>query len=194
MLYYREKEKAKLNLFSIRFFALLCLAFLSTFFLPSPPDRTNLNADLHPRPSQKNSIPPASTYAPLPDFDLKEPSFTEPAVGVLTSPFGNRWGRNHNGIDIGAEQGSDIIAADSGYVLLSEWVDGYGNYLIIDHGNGFETAYAHCSELLVSQGTQVCQGQIIALVGSTGNSTGPHLHFEIKLDGIFQDPLNYVIY
>lgn len=120
--------------------------------------------------------------------------FTEPAVGVLTSPYGERWGRTHEGIDIGGETGSNILAADSGTVLLSQWVDGYGNYIEIDHGNGFKTAYGHCDELYVAKGDIVIQGQAIASMGSTGNSTGPHLHFEVLLDGVPQNPLDYVMY
>ncbi|MBQ2614125.1 MAG: M23 family metallopeptidase [Clostridia bacterium] len=120
--------------------------------------------------------------------------FTEPAQGVLTSEYGERWGRNHSGIDIGGEDGSNILAADGGTISFAGWVEGYGNYLSIDHGNGFETAYAHCSELLVAQGEVVSQGQVIAYMGNTGNSTGPHLHFEVKREGVFQDPLDYVLY
>ena len=73
-------------------------------------------------------------------------------------------------------------------------MSGYGNYIIIDHGNGIETAYGHCSKLLAEKGESVRRGDKIALVGSTGNSTGPHLHFEIKINGEFVDPLNYVFY
>ncbi len=121
-------------------------------------------------------------------------SFIEPAVGVLTSPYGTRWGRLHEGIDIGGEHGSEILAADTGVVKLSQWVDGYGNYIEIEHNNGFTTAYGHCDELLVSEGDSVLKGQSIATMGNTGNSTGPHLHFEVLHHGKPQNPLDYVIY
>ena len=120
--------------------------------------------------------------------------FAIPAQGVLTSPFGSRWGRQHTGIDIGAQQGADIVAAKSGRVIYSGWADGYGYYVILDHGDGFKTAYGHCSALFVNEGDNVLKGQKIAGVGSTGNSTGPHLHFEVKCGDVYQDPLNYVTY
>ena len=138
----------------------------------------------------------AETQGPLPVFGPKDVSvfFIEPTEGVLTSAFGSRWGRVHNGIDIGGEDGTEILAADSGRVVYAGWLDGYGNCVTIDHENGFETAYAHCSELVISEGEYVAQGQKIAHMGSTGNSTGPHLHFEVKKDGEYLDPLNYVLY
>lgn len=120
--------------------------------------------------------------------------FDEPAEGILTSEFGARWGRMHTGIDIGGESGSDILAADGGVVTYSAWVNGYGNYIAIDHENGYQTAYAHLDELLVSEGERVFKGQKIAYMGSTGNSTGPHLHFEIKYCGEYNNPLDYVVY
>lgn len=121
-------------------------------------------------------------------------SFENPAVGVLTSNFGSRWGRMHKGIDIGADSGAEIVAAESGTVICAKWVNGYGNYIVIEHQNGYSTAYAHCQGFCVSEGESVKKGQVIGLVGSTGNSTGPHLHFEILLDGEHQNPLDYVMY
>lgn len=149
-----------------------------------------------PNGSGYEMVVAAETQGPLPVFGPKNISvvFTEPTEGVLTSAFGSRWGREHNGIDIGGEDGAEILAADSGRVVYAGWMDGYGNYLIIEHENGFQTAYAHCSELVVSEGEYVAQGQKIACMGSTGNSTGPHLHFEVKKDGEYLDPLAYVLY
>ncbi len=121
-------------------------------------------------------------------------SFTEPAVGVLTSPFGQRWGRMHEGIDIGGDNGSDILAAESGMVEYSGWVNGYGNYIRIVHQEGYKTAYAHMGEIFVKEGDFVQKGDRIATMGSTGNSTGPHLHFEIISDGECLNPLEFVIY
>lgn len=120
--------------------------------------------------------------------------FINPAHGVLTSEYGERWGRKHTGIDIGGNEGSDIVAAGGGKVVFAGWVTGYGYYTVIDHENGFQTAYAHCSELLVSSGERVLKGQKIAFMGNTGNSTGTHLHFEVKSDGEYCNPLDYVVY
>ncbi len=120
-------------------------------------------------------------------------TFAMPTSGKLTSPYGARWGRTHAGIDVGAKTGTPIYAADNGIVTVSEFKNnGYGNFVSIDHGNGFVTYYAHCSELLVKEGDVVAKGDLIAKVGNTGRSTGPHLHFEIRLDGTAQNPLNYV--
>ena len=119
-------------------------------------------------------------------------SFIMPTKGVITSGFGARWGRNHNGIDIAAPIGSSINASDSGVVIFAGYKGSYGNLVKIDHKNGYVTYYAHCSEILVSEGEAVSQGQLIAKVGSTGNSTGPHCHFEVQTDGVAQNPLNYV--
>lgn len=120
-------------------------------------------------------------------------NFITPAPGTITSRFGVRSRDNHKGIDIGAPKGTPIKAAASGTVVHSgNKNDGYGNYIILSHGNGVQTYYAHCSELLVSKGEEVMQGQVIAKVGSTGISTGNHLHFEIRLNGVAQNPQNYV--
>ncbi len=111
---------------------------------------------------------------------------------TVSSPFGPRWGRFHTGIDLALAQGNPICAADSGIVIFSGYSGGYGNLVKIDHGNGMQTNYAHCSQLLVSQGQQVERGEEIALVGSTGNSTGPHLHFEVVIDGSCVNPANHL--
>ena len=90
--------------------------------------------------------------------------------------------------------GSNIVAAESGTVILANygWNGGYGNYIILNHGNGITTRYAHASQLYVSAGQAVTKGQVIAAVGTTGNSTGPHLHFEIRINGSHTNPLNYL--
>ena len=110
----------------------------------------------------------------------------------VSSPYGPRWGRLHHGIDFGLKQGSNIYAADSGKVYCAGSCGGYGNLVKVDHGNGMQTYYAHCSEILVAEGQQVEAGEQIALVGSTGNSTGPHLHFEVIINGVRVDPLNFL--
>lgn len=119
-------------------------------------------------------------------------SFIMPASGRLSSGYGPRWGRNHNGIDIAAAVGTPVYASDDGVVTCAEYKNSYGNLVKIDHGNGFETYYAHNSEILVSFNEPVKKGQLIALVGSTGNSTGPHCHFEIHYNGEILNPLDYV--
>jgi murein DD-endopeptidase MepM/ murein hydrolase activator NlpD len=115
-----------------------------------------------------------------------------PVNGVLTSGFGPRWGRMHEGIDIGAPSGTPIRAAAAGRIIYASYNSGgYGNLTIIDHGNGLSTAYAHQSAIYVSGGS-VSQGTVIGAVGSTGSSTGPHLHFEVRVNGSPVDPLGYL--
>ncbi|WP_425058454.1 Murein hydrolase activator EnvC [Sporomusa carbonis] len=121
-----------------------------------------------------------------------------PASGPITSPFGWRthpiFGTQifHTGIDIGADYGDQVAAADSGVVVYSGWMGGYGKAVIIDHGGGISTLYAHNSELLVEEGARVRKGQIISRVGSTGYSTGPHLHFEVRENGSPVSPFSYL--
>lgn len=122
---------------------------------------------------------------------LSTGAFLWPTTGRVTSPFGPRWGGFHSGVDIGAAQGTPIKAADRGIVSFSGWNGGYGYMVRIEHGNGFATLYAHASKLLVSQNDVVEKGQTIALVGNTGNSYGPHLHFEIISNGKPLDPMTY---
>lgn len=125
--------------------------------------------------------------------DVATGSFIRPTGGYLSSGFGARWGTVHQGLDLANTIGSPIVASDGGKVVYSAFnTGGYGYLVIIDHENGYQTYYAHCSQLLVNVGDRVCQGQQIALVGSTGNSTGPHCHFEVRLNGTPQDPSNYI--
>ena len=111
--------------------------------------------------------------------------------GSLTSRYGLRRGRVHSGVDIAAPTGTPIYAADSGVVTMAQWYSGYGKTVVIDHGNGVSTLYGHCSEILVRVGSKVEKGQLIARVGSTGRSTGSHLHFEVRERGRACDPLRY---
>ena len=115
-----------------------------------------------------------------------------PVNGPVVSGYGMRWGRMHEGIDIAAASGTSIAAAAAGTVIHAGWLGGYGNLVVLDHGNGLATAYAHASAILVGVGQQVSQGETIALVGSTGNSSGPHLHFEVRVNGSAVDPLGYL--
>lgn len=116
----------------------------------------------------------------------------------ISSPFGNRihpilnTQKFHSGIDIPAPSGQPVVAAGSGTVVSSSYLGSYGNAVIIDHGGGIMTLYAHNSRLLVSNGDKVSKGQRIALIGSTGGSTGPHLHFEVRKNGKYMNPISYV--
>jgi murein DD-endopeptidase MepM/ murein hydrolase activator NlpD len=115
-----------------------------------------------------------------------------PVNGPVTSGFGMRWGRMHTGIDIAVPTGTPVHASASGTVVYASWMSGYGYLVAIDHGNGLATAYAHNSSLLVSVGQRISQGQVISLSGSTGHSTGPHVHFEVRVNGVPVDPLQYL--
>lgn len=109
----------------------------------------------------------------------------------ISSAYGPRRGRLHQGIDLAAKTGSPIYAASPGVITHSGWESGYGHSVIIDHGKGLKTRYAHCSKLLIKVGLPVQKGQIIARVGSTGHSTGPHLHFEVLVNGVRKNPAWY---
>ncbi len=121
-------------------------------------------------------------------------SLIKPVSGNITSRFGGRASGQHTGLDIAAPKGTAIKAAASGTVTFSGGNPNrsYGYYLIISHGNGVQTLYGHCSQLLVSAGTKVSQGQVIAKVGSTGNSSGNHLHLEIRVNGTAINPQRYL--
>ena len=122
-------------------------------------------------------------------------SLIRPVSGTITSRFGAGSSirrSSHTGLDIAAPSGTTVVAAASGTVTFSGYKGSYGNMLVISHGNGVQTYYAHCSKLYVGTGTQVSQGQSIAAVGSTGNSTGPHLQLEIRVNGVAYNPQNYL--
>lgn len=115
-----------------------------------------------------------------------------PVSGPVTSGFGWRWGRMHEGVDIGAPTGAPILAAAAGTVVHAGWLGGYGNLVVIDHGGGLATAYAHQSSFAVGAGQAVGQGQVLGYVGCTGHCFGPHLHFEVRVYGSPVDPLTYL--
>ena len=115
-----------------------------------------------------------------------------PVQGPITSPFGMRWGRMHEGVDIGVPYGTPIHAAAAGTVIYAGWMSGYGNLIVIDHGHGLATAYGHQSALAAGNGQAVSQGQLIGYVGCTGHCFGPHLHFEVRVNGAPVDPLGYL--
>jgi len=115
-----------------------------------------------------------------------------PVSGTVTSGFGARWGRVHEGIDIAVGEGTPVRAAAAGTVIYAGWMSGYGNLVVVDHGNGLSTAYAHNSSLAVSVGQSVAAGEVVSYSGNTGNSTGPHVHFEVRVNGSAVDPLGYL--
>jgi len=153
-------------------------------------------ADLRAQIAQE--IAEATGGVALPAGPMPSPSAAGliwPLEGTLTSGFGYRWGRMHEGIDISVPEGTPIRAAADGTVILmqSEYESGgYGNYTCIDHGGGLSTCYAHQSSFATSVGASVNQGDVIGLSGNTGHSTGPHLHFEVRINGAATDPLGYL--
>jgi len=153
-------------------------------------------ADLRAQIAQE--IAEATGGVALPAGPMPSPSaagFIWPIEGTVTSGFGYRWGRMHEGIDIAAAEGTPIRAAASGTVILmqSEYESGgYGNYTCIDHGGGLSTCYAHQSSFATSVGAGVSQGDLIGYVGNTGHSYGAHLHFEVRINGAPTDPLGYL--
>ncbi|MBZ9637359.1 M23 family metallopeptidase [Clostridium sp. FP1] len=119
-------------------------------------------------------------------------NMNSPSRGSISSNFGMRWGKMHKGVDIAASFGAAISAVLDGTVAYAAWQDGYGNVIKINHGGGIETTYAHCSAINVKKGEVVKLGEKIGEVGSTGNSTGPHLHFEVRENGEPKNPQKYI--
>jgi murein DD-endopeptidase MepM/ murein hydrolase activator NlpD len=142
--------------------------------------------------SQIQSAQSSNSYAPPGDTTPSAAGFIWPVNGPVTSGFGMRWGRMHEGIDIGVPAGTPIHAAASGRVVYSGWMGGYGNLVAIDHGRGLSTAYGHQSSVAVGNGQIVTQGQVIGYVGCTGHCFGDHLHFEVRINGSPVDPLGYL--
>jgi murein DD-endopeptidase MepM/ murein hydrolase activator NlpD len=151
-----------------------------------PPAPAPRPAPTPPAAARRNPTPPPSSPP------SSRSGLIWPVNGPVTSGFGMRWGRMHQGIDISASSGTPIRAAKAGAVITAGTMGGYGNVVIISHGGGFTTLYAHQSRLSSAQGQEVAQGQIIGYVGSTGHSTGPHLHFETRVNGAAQDPRRYL--
>ena len=138
------------------------------------------------RSAQSSAIVPGPTGQP------SAAGFIWPVHGVLTSGYGWRWGRMHEGIDLAVSMGTPVVAAATGTVIVAGWLGGYGNLVVVDHGNGFATAYGHNTSVTVGVGQSVAQGQLIAYSGNTGHSTGPHVHFEVRINGSPVDPLGYL--
>jgi len=133
-----------------------------------------------------------STSYSMPARTASASGFIWPVHGVVTSTFGWRWGRMHEGIDIAVASGTPVVSAAAGTVIVAGWMGGYGYLVVVDHGNGIATAYGHNTNVTVSAGQTVGQGQLIAYSGNTGNSTGPHVHFEVRIGGAAVDPFGYL--
>jgi len=117
-----------------------------------------------------------------------------PTSATISSGYGRRWGRMHEGVDIPAKIGASIVAAADGQVVYAgNEMGGYGNILVLAHKDGLFTVYAHVKKIIVDQGTKVFKGQVIALVGNTGRSSGPHLHFEVRKNGESMDPQTFIV-
>jgi len=134
----------------------------------------------------------SSSIVPGPTGPASAAGFVWPVHGVLSSPFGWRWGRMHEGIDLAVPSGTPVVASAAGTVIVAGWLGGYGNLVVVDHGNGISTAYGHNTSVAVGVGQSVAQGQLVAYSGNTGHSTGPHVHFEVRINGFPVDPLGYL--
>ncbi len=169
------------------------ISFLSFFLLLSA------NMYMAYRLSQKSIVSSVTepVFHNISQPEVAETNSVSPFIlpvqnATLSSPFGNREGAQHTGVDLAADADVPILASTEGTVRLADHVEGYGYTVILTHEDGYETLYAHCNSLSVTAGMVVQQGQEIAKVGSTGKSTGPHLHFEIIKDGVHTDPALYI--
>ncbi len=142
-------------------------------------------------PSSRPSAP-SSAPSPAPSTPRASGGYAWPMCGPVTSEYGPRWGRVHRGLDLGGGVGTPIRAAKAGQVVFAGRQGGYGNLILINHGDGVTTAYAHLSRFSVGSGSSVGQGQTIGAVGMTGNTTGPHLHFETRVNGRAVNPRQYL--
>jgi len=136
---------------------------------------------------QENTLRPSQTVS-----RSSVTAWSWPIIGEISQGYGSHNGDFHHGVDIATSSGKIVRAARAGKVVKTDWFGVYGLTVMIDHGNGVETLYAHNSKILVQDGDSVAAGQEISLSGSTGNSTGPHVHFEIRLNGITVDPQSYL--
>jgi murein DD-endopeptidase MepM/ murein hydrolase activator NlpD len=150
-----------------------------------------VSAQLAARINAAQAVPSATSLAVGGDTTPSSSGLIWPVSGPVVSGYGWRWGRMHEGIDIAVGGGTPIAAAAAGVVIYAGWMGGYGNLIIVDHGGGLATAYAHQSSFAVGGGP-VAQGQTIGYVGCTGHCFGDHLHFEVRVNGAAVDPLGYL--
>ena len=151
---------------------------------PLPVTVITPRATAAPRPKSTPTAKPANAGA--------SPRFLWPARGKIPSHFGRRGRSHHDGLDITAPRGTAVMAAREGKVIFSDRLSGYGNVIIVEHGGGFASVYAHNDRNFVRTGARISAGQKIATVGATGRTSGPHLHFEIRKDNVARDPLWYL--
>jgi septal ring factor EnvC (AmiA/AmiB activator) len=172
---------------------------------PAPPPAARQTAGMQAAPAtgspaasdaaEGGASTPSAAPAPAAAAPVPAPAsggWVWPAAGSVTSEYGQRWGRMHEGIDIGASTGAPVVAARGGRVAFAGRMGGYGNFVLVDHGGGAVSAYAHMSALSASEGQSVSAGQRIGSIGCTGSCTGPHLHFEIRINGAARDPRNFL--
>ena len=143
-------------------------------------------------PQSRQERSPFNSPRPNTGTGISTEGYAWPLSGYVTSEYGQRWGKLHAGIDIAAPVGTPILAAKAGEILYTGRYGGYGNLVAVDHGDGAVTLYAHQSRIAAAEGQQVNQGDVIGYVGSTGNSTGPHLHFEVRRDGRPANPRGFL--
>ena len=165
-------------------------------------EQTLLSSEVTKKPTEQVTVIGAMTYNASTTLGdgIATGTFIWPVPYTkrISSPYGSRWNSFHHGIDVSASgiNGKALIACDGGTVIkansTNNWGGGWGYYVLIDHGNGYQTRYAHCSKVVVKVGQKVAQGELIAYVGNTGNSTGPHLHLEVLLNGKRVDPMPYI--
>ncbi|MBI2267462.1 MAG: M23 family metallopeptidase [Armatimonadetes bacterium] len=155
-------------------------------------EHTQASSDAAPVRIQEMDWLLASDFPDSPKKKKAKPAMLRPLNGTLTSHFGPRWGRMHQGIDLAAPTGTMIQASQSGTVTFSGKLPGYGNIVEITHSEGLVTRYAHNEENFVGLGESVEKGQIIGIVGCTGRSTGPHLHFEVRKNGRAVNPVYFI--
>jgi murein DD-endopeptidase MepM/ murein hydrolase activator NlpD len=163
-------------------------AFRAAAAEPAPRRATPARADR----SRRQPTAGRTTTPEAGSVEVRSGQWARPARGVFTSGFKWRWGRQHKGIDIAAPIGTPIYAATDGVVVTAGWNGGYGKFVLIQHSGGVATAYGHNTALLVRPGQRVTAGQQITRMGSTGHSTGSHLHFEVRINGVQTDPIPYL--
>ncbi|HEX8102899.1 MAG TPA: peptidoglycan DD-metalloendopeptidase family protein [Solirubrobacteraceae bacterium] len=159
-------------------------------------DRHHIEGELHilEKEEQRIQAKLAQASGALPAGPIRHGSgsLIFPVNGPIVSPFGQRWGRLHAGVDIAAPTGTPIRAADGGRVAIAGWVSGYGNYTCIQHNSSLSTCYGHQTSFATSVGATVSKGQVIGYVGCTGHCFGPHVHFETRVGGAPVDPMGYL--
>lgn len=203
MVYYIDvqpvRKKSRFSLRQLRIWvypAALIISVILALFLTKQHESTVITASVSASEVSiseydiSESVSQVSVSVPLSFASPLDSAYISSHYGYRTNPISGDY-RLHGGLDLACGEGSSIYAVLGGKVTASAYSDSYGYYIIIDHPDGMQTLYAHCSKLLKTEGDEVSQGEVVALVGSTGNSTGPHLHIELRIDGERTDPEQY---